>query len=180
MSVRLTTKSEQETIAFGALVGGYLARGDFVALIGELGTGKTSLVKGLARGLGVPEQTYVRSPTFTLVHTYRGRCPLFHIDCYRLKDPREIEDVDYRTIFYGAGVTVVEWAERILPYLPSSYLLITLYHLEETSREMCVTAVGSRSEAVVEQIAGAVRDELARSVHGPLFSTEVHRDHTDR
>lgn len=178
-AVRVTTKSEEETREVGVILGRELTVGDFIALVGELGTGKTCLVKGIAAGLGVAECSYVHSPTFTLLHMHRGRLPLFHLDCYRIEDPRETEDLGYRDIFYGGGVTVVEWAEKIRPYWPSEYLEIALYHREESIRDICVSAVGSRYRGIVEALGTSLeqrskwhngREEPCRSVDCPTTS----------
>lgn len=107
-----TTRSEAETANVGRKLAASLRAGDAVLLSGELGAGKTALVRGLAEGLGVaPDE--VSSPTFTLIQEYRGgRLPLFHVDLYRLDDPREIEDLGLDEIA-GDGVLAIEWAEKL-------------------------------------------------------------------
>jgi len=163
-TVWLTTNSEGETRELGMLLGRGLSQGDFIALVGELGTGKTCLVKGIAAGMGVAEGSYVHSPTFTLLHIHRGRLPLFHLDCYRIEDPREIEDLGYRDIFYGGGVTVVEWAEKIRPYWPPEYVEIAMYHRGEARRDICVSAAGDRYRAMVETLGARIEQRCGR--HG--------------
>ena len=107
-----TTQSERETAAVGRELAASLAAGSVVLLFGDLGAGKTAFVRGLAEGLGIPADA-VSSPTFTLVQEYRGgRLPLFHVDLYRLDDPREIEDLGLDDIA-SDGVTAIEWAEKL-------------------------------------------------------------------
>ncbi|MDQ7041731.1 MAG: tRNA (adenosine(37)-N6)-threonylcarbamoyltransferase complex ATPase subunit type 1 TsaE [Rhodothermus sp.] len=123
------TDSPEATLTLGRRLAKHLGPGDVVALYGDLGTGKTQLVKGIAAGLGIPE-TAVSSPTFTLVHEYRGgRLPLYHFDAYRLRTLEEFYDLGYEEYFYGDGVSVVEWADRIEPLLPPHTLRVRLEHL---------------------------------------------------
>ena len=107
-----STHSEADTAAVGRDLGSSLSAGDTVLLYGDLGAGKTAFVRGLAEGLGIdPDE--VSSPTFTLVQEYRGgRLPLFHVDLYRLDDPREIDDLGLEEIA-AAGVLAIEWAEKL-------------------------------------------------------------------
>src|SRR5438874_5824824 len=107
-----TTQTESETAAIGRALAASLAAGDVVLLYGDLGAGKTAFVRGLAEGLGVPPAE-VSSPTFTLVQEYRkGRVPLFHVDLYRLNDPRELDDLGLDEIAED-GVMAIEWAEKL-------------------------------------------------------------------
>jgi len=112
----IRTASPEETIRVGEKLGTLLHAGDVVCLNGDLGTGKTRLAQGVACGMGVEEP--VTSPTFTLINEYRGRLPLYHIDVYRLNDEQEMEDLGYEEYFYGDGVTLVEWADRVAGLLP--------------------------------------------------------------
>jgi len=108
----VTTRSEAETSALGRELAQTLSAGDVVLLFGDLGAGKTAFVKGLAEGLGVARDE-VSSPTFTLVQEYRGgRLTLFHVDLYRLNDPREIDDLGLDEIA-DDGVLAIEWAEKL-------------------------------------------------------------------
>ena len=114
---KLILKNEEETRAFGLELGASLRKGDIVALIGDLGTGKTALTKYIAEGLGIRET--VTSPTFTIVQEYRqGRLPLYHFDVYRIGDPEEMYELGYEEYFYGDGVCVIEWADLIEELLP--------------------------------------------------------------
>ena len=98
--------------------------GDFFALVGELGSGKTTLARGILEGLGVPEGG--RSPSFPIIMEYRGRFPVHHLDVYRLRRPEELEELGYEEIFYGPGVVIVEWADLIEAYLPAEHLRVEL------------------------------------------------------
>jgi len=142
--LNLSTGNEQETRDVGKILGRDLMPGDLLALTGDLGSGKTCLTQGIARGFHVPETENVRSPTFILLNIYRGRHPLFHMDLYRLQDPEELEDLGYREIFFGEGVTVIEWAERARDLLPGDRLHIHLSFLGENRRRMALEALGDR------------------------------------
>ena len=130
--------SAEETIAFGRQLAGTLRAGDVLALTGDLGAGKTCLVKGIAAGLGITQP--VTSPTFTLIHEYPGgRLPLAHIDLYRLETPAAALAIGIEDYLGGAGITVIEWAERIAELLPAQTKRIRLTALDETTRQIEVT-----------------------------------------
>lgn len=113
----ITLKNERETRQFGLDLGKSLAQGDVVALIGDLGTGKTALTKYIAQGLGIRE--LITSPTFTIVQEYySGRLPLYHFDVYRIGDPEEMFELGYEEYFYGKGVCIIEWANLVEELLP--------------------------------------------------------------
>ncbi|MDB4894642.1 MAG: putative ATPase or kinase [Firmicutes bacterium] len=119
-----TTHSPAETRRLGRWLGERLQAGDFVALVGDLGAGKTHLSGGILTGLGV-ERTG-GSPTFTLLWEYEGRLPVYHWDVYRLHSPDELDDLGYEEYFYGDGVNLVEWADRVAALWPEEYLRIDL------------------------------------------------------
>jgi tRNA threonylcarbamoyladenosine biosynthesis protein TsaE len=128
------TASESQTAAVGRDLAGTLRAGDVVLLYGDLGAGKTAFVKGLAEGLGVAREE-VSSPTFTLVQEYRGgRLTLYHVDLYRLDDPREIDDLGLDEIAAN-GVLAIEWAEKLDATLkPSRYVEVRIAHREDDAR----------------------------------------------
>lgn len=107
------TRGEAETLLLGEKLGKLLGAGDIVLLFGELGSGKTLLTRGIAKGLGLEPGEYVRSPSFTLVNEYRARLPIYHIDLYRMESFADIENLGLEEALFGAGVTVVEWAEKL-------------------------------------------------------------------
>jgi tRNA threonylcarbamoyladenosine biosynthesis protein TsaE len=113
----IESRSAEETHAVGVRLAECLGPGDVVALTGELGAGKTCFTQGLARGLGVTGR--VVSPTFVLVNEYRGRLPVHHVDAYRTESLTELLDLGLDELFSGDGVTVVEWADKLVPLLPA-------------------------------------------------------------
>ncbi len=124
MNNTVTTHSESGTAAVGRALAAALWAGDVLLLYGDLGAGKTAFVRGLAEGLGVAREE-VSSPTFTLVQEYRGgRLSLFHVDLYRLNDPREIDDLGLDEIA-DEGVLAIEWAEK-LPVAPSGSIAVRI------------------------------------------------------
>lgn len=135
------TSSPEETVELGRQIGKELKTGDVVALIGELGAGKTSFTQGIAEGLDVT--SYVKSPSFTIVNEYKGRLPVYHIDLYRLGNINEIHELGIEEYFYGDGVTIIEWAEKAYPLLPARYLLVKFFYTGENSRKIEVTFIGS-------------------------------------
>ncbi|MFH1624411.1 MAG: tRNA (adenosine(37)-N6)-threonylcarbamoyltransferase complex ATPase subunit type 1 TsaE [Pseudomonadota bacterium] len=143
----------QATLEFGELLGKYLTAGDCVALIGDLGTGKTQLAKGLARGLGVPGEYYITSPTYTIINEYPGRIPLYHFDLYRLGESSDLEDLGYEEYFDGRGVTVIEWAEKITHLLPENRMEIHLRRLKRDVRGLEVIGFGDHYEEILDEIA---------------------------
>lgn len=134
MSTVLRTKSVEETKEFGRWFGAWVEVGDVLALYGELGTGKTVLVKGLSETLGVKEN--VESPTFTIVGEYEGRIPLYHMDLFRMSSLEEILRIGYEEYVYGDGVCVIEWADKIQRLLPEKRLDIKLFHVAEDERKI--------------------------------------------
>ena len=114
------SKSVEDTLSFGEKLAKRFKKGDFVALIGDLGAGKTVLTKGIAKGLGVKDARYVNSPTFVIIKEYKGKLPLYHFDLYRLDHPGLLDAGNFDEYFYGDGVTVVEWADKIKGLLPKN------------------------------------------------------------
>ncbi len=123
-------KTEEDTRAFGLEIAEALEPGDIVALIGDLGTGKTALTKYIAEGLGVAEE--INSPTFTIVREYRsGRMPLYHFDVYRLGSAEELLDIGAEEMLEGDGVCVIEWADIVADALPDDAAAILLEYGEK-------------------------------------------------
>ena len=120
--------SPDETVALGRRLADVLQPGDVLALYGDLGAGKTHLVKGLCAGLGVPAAT-VSSPTFTLVNEYDGALPVYHFDAYRIERVEEFFELGYETYFFGDGVCLVEWPERVEALVPDHAIRLRLTHL---------------------------------------------------
>ncbi len=131
-----------------------LREGDFIALLGELGTGKTMFVKGLAEGLGIEGHLYVNSPSFVVMREYRGKKDLYHFDVFRLDLKSFCETLDYEKYFYGSGITVVEWADKIKDILPEDYLEIGIEFSDHTERKFTFRAVGARAKEILRGMKG--------------------------
>lgn len=145
-------KNVKETVAFGERLGRLISKGDIVALSGQLGSGKTTLMKGIAKGIGVKNARYVNSPSFVIVKEYKGKIPLYHFDVYRLDDPSGLETVGYKDFFYGEGATVIEWADKIRGFLPVEYLDIEMSVRSEHEREMKIDGRGERYRKLADRI----------------------------
>ena len=131
----LRTRTPAETQTIGEEIGKQLRQGDLVALIGDLGTGKTCLTQGIARGVGVyPNQT-VNSPSYTLINEYAGKIPIYHIDLYRLQNHDELLDLGLNEYMEGDGICIIEWAEK-LGSLKISHTKIQITWLSEMTREI--------------------------------------------
>ncbi|MFG6150400.1 tRNA (adenosine(37)-N6)-threonylcarbamoyltransferase complex ATPase subunit type 1 TsaE [Halobacillus sp. B23F22_1] len=142
------TYSEEDTKQFAEKLGELLQAGDVLTLEGDLGAGKTTFTKGLAKGLGVKRT--VNSPTFTMIKEYSGRIPFYHMDVYRLEDSDE--DLGFEEFFNGEGVTVVEWAQFIEDYLPEERLELTVEYVNETSRKISAAARSPHFEQVCKEM----------------------------
>ncbi len=123
-------QTRNETQAAGKRLGNLLQAGDVIALIGDLGTGKTTLTKGIAHGMGI--RGMVQSPTFTLVQEYRGNPPLFHCDPYRLEGAEDLVLLGFEEYFERGGVVIMEWADKVESLLPTDRLTLTLTFAEAT------------------------------------------------
>ena len=154
VTVRLVSRSARETFAMGERLGRRLRPGDVVALVGELGAGKTQLVRGACRGAGVPDAE-VASPSFAIVASYRGRMPVHHADLYRVADFDELYATGLADLVAGDGATLVEWADRVPGALPDERLEIRLAHdaRRPSVRRLEVRGVGERHAG----LAGALR-----------------------
>jgi tRNA threonylcarbamoyladenosine biosynthesis protein TsaE len=154
-TVELVSHSSLHTERLGERLGALARAGDVLALWGELGTGKTVLVRGLARGLGT--RGPVSSPTFVLVNEYDGAVPLYHIDFYRL-DPDQLANVGWEEYLDAGGVVAIEWPDRAGASLPGERLDVQLRHVADTKRAIRLEARGARAEAMLGAIAGAFGD----------------------
>lgn len=132
--------TEKDTRQLACSLGELAEAGVVVALLGDLGAGKTVFAKGLARGLGVKEHRYVCSPTFTLINEYEGRVPLYHVDLYRLKDPDELFALGIEEYLYGDGVCAVEWFDRFREDWPPHTLEVRIEFVEGGGRRLNVRA----------------------------------------
>lgn len=140
------TKSPEQTLALAERLGRLLQPGDVIALIGELGSGKTLFSQGLARGLQVPETYYITSPTFAIINEYPGRIPFYHLDLYRIGSAAEFSDLGIEELLYGQGTVAIEWAERLGENLPGERLEVHLSFNDETSRSLTFHAFGEEAK----------------------------------
>jgi tRNA threonylcarbamoyladenosine biosynthesis protein TsaE len=164
MSLQVVSQSCSDTQRLGEQLGFLLEAGDIVCLYGELGSGKTVLSKGIARGLGVGDEDRVRSPSFVLIQRYEGRVPVYHADLYRLDGPTDIADIGLRDFLAGDGVAVIEWADKLEASLPLERLDIVLVHQEEQTRLITVTPQGTRYLQRFEP-----RSDLLK-LHGDIYN----------
>ena len=123
-TIELQLKSSDQTMLLGEIIGKSLNPGSIIALLGDLGAGKTVIVKGIAKGLDIEEEP--NSPTFVIMNSYEGRLPLYHFDLYRLSDEDELLGIGYDEFFYGQGVCAVEWADRVKEIFPESTIRIEI------------------------------------------------------
>lgn len=129
MDFEITTTSPRETQKLASRLVPFLSAGDVISLTGDLGAGKTCFTQGLAKALDI--KGHITSPTFNLIKEYRGKLPLYHFDIFRLESIREMFELDYEDYFFGEGVTVIEWGDKVAPLLPQEYLEIEFRRLEK-------------------------------------------------
>ncbi len=162
-SVLLSSENPEYTFQFGKNLGMHLVPGDVVALVGELGAGKTTLTQGIVRGLGVGEEHYIGSPTFTLINEYTGRMPVYHLDFYRIETPQELVNLGLEEYLYGEGVAVIEWADKIKTLLPEEHMMITLQYVDSSVRTLEVVVNGKRYAELIETV---VREPITVKFQG--------------
>lgn len=151
------TKSEEETLALGIKIGKNIFHPSLIALIGELGSGKTTLTRGIARGMGI--RTRVKSPSFVIINEYPGVVPLYHFDLYRIDNPQELDLLGYQEYFYKKeGVVVVEWADKIPEFLPPYYLEIRLKIENLDQRKIELLAKGNEKyHKLIRRVQGEIK-----------------------
>ncbi len=149
------TSNPEQTQRLAEQLGRLLRPGDVVALVGDLGSGKTLFSQGLARGLQVPQTFYITSPTFAIINEYPGRIPFYHLDLYRLNATTEFSELGLEEILYGQGAVAIEWAERLGEYLPAERLEVHLKLEGETGRKLIFYACGPNSLTRLAALAAA-------------------------
>jgi len=164
LKVKFQTKSVSETSRIGKSIGSLLLPGDVVALVGELGTGKTQFIKGLAAGVGVGKPTYIASPSFTLINEYAGKVPFYHIDLFRLKSEKEAEELGLEEYFQRGGITAIEWADKIPSLLPQEIFWIHIRYTGRHTRSFEMIAKGERHEELLKKIPGVESGVISRIV----------------
>jgi tRNA threonylcarbamoyladenosine biosynthesis protein TsaE len=145
-SIQVELRQQGDTDKLGALLGQSAVPGDVICLDGDLGAGKTTLTQAIARGAGVPEDCYVTSPSFAILHEYQGRLPVYHMDFYRLNNDADVLDLGFDEYFYLAGLTVIEWAKRAETILPQERLSLELQLHDDMRRTATITATDAYAE----------------------------------
>ena len=152
--LELVSNSEAETETVGRAIGVASAAGDLIGLVGELGAGKTRLVKGIAVGLEVTASSEVKSPTFVIVREHAGRLRLFHVDAYRLSGPAELWSIGLEEMLGQAGLVVIEWAKRVADSLPDDRLTVELAITGPNNRRIRLGGGGPRANELLGRIRG--------------------------
>ena len=150
--IRFISKSPEETIKIAVQLSKYILPGSIICLSGDLGTGKTAFTQGLGKGLGITD--YITSPSYTIINEYyTASMPLYHFDVYRLESPDEIFELGCDEYFFGEGVTIIEWAEKIKEVLPKEKLWITIkYGKKPNERVISMNAYGNKNKAILKEI----------------------------
>jgi tRNA threonylcarbamoyladenosine biosynthesis protein TsaE len=156
VELTLLSKGPQQTIQYGRTFGSVLEAGSVIGLVGELGSGKTCFIKGLASQLaGVPADD-VTSPTFTFMQEYPGKIPLYHFDLYRIAGSADLYDLGFEECLYGTGVTVIEWADRAEGALPAACLIIRMEFVAKQERQLTFSAHGAKHAALLTKYKNAL------------------------
>ena len=143
------SQSEKQTRSWGKKLAQLLEGGEIIGLSGEVGSGKTCFARGVAEGLGVGSNAWIRSPTFTLINEYHGRLPVYHIDLYRVSGHDQQEDLDLREYLYSDGVCLVEWVEYLAENRAGEFLEIRFAHAGENRRKLTLAAHGERYQRIL-------------------------------
>ena len=151
-SPSLITHSAEETKQLGRKIGSLIDDPIVLALSGDLGSGKTVFVQGLARGLDVPSDYYITSPTFTLVNEYQGRLRLFHIDLYRLDHFGDLEDIGLYDTISDRAVVAIEWAEKLPENFTSNYLEVGFEIIDDDTRKINLIAYGHAATVLIKAL----------------------------
>ena len=150
--VTYDTASDQETIRLGDELGKALKEGDIIALMGELGSGKTWFTKGLALGLGVSQDVIITSPSFSFINEYEGRHTIFHMDVYRLENLSDFLSAGLDEYFYRDGVVIMEWADRWPEILPAWNLQVNFFILDDSSRRITLSGSHPRAKEILKNM----------------------------
>lgn len=141
----------EATEEFGKALGSFLDSGDIICLNGELGAGKTTLTKSIGLGLGVED--YITSPTFALINQYEGRLPVYHFDVYRLEEVEDTFDLGFDEYFYGKGVCIIEWAEKIDKVIPEDRIVLDIEKgIEEDERLISISGRGEKYDQIIREL----------------------------
>lgn len=149
--MEILLKGLEKTEEFGIRLGKLLNPGDIVCLNGDLGAGKTTLTKSIGLGLGVDD--YITSPTFALINEYEGRMPVYHFDVYRLENVEELYDLGFDEYFYGRGVSIIEWADKIEKLIPKERIVLDIKKgIDIDERRINITVYGNRYKDILKEL----------------------------
>lgn len=157
--LQISTGSPGETEQLGANIGSLLQPGSFLALRGTLGGGKTCLTRGVVASVAPQSVHMVASPTYAIMNCYPGSTPVYHFDFYRLTGDDDIAELGFEELFFGDGVCVVEWSERLVELLPADVLTLLFEYAGEDKRLITITSSGQKSNNVLEQLAEKLRQQ---------------------
>ena len=149
---QITTRTADETRRLGETIGEWIDHPLVIGLSGDLGSGKTAFVQGLAEGLEVPGHYYITSPTFTLINEYPGRFPLYHIDLYRLDGISDLEDIGLGELLYDQAVIAIEWAEKMSDDLPAEHLTLSFEIGDDDCRRIRLNAYGHTAVNLIKTL----------------------------
>jgi len=150
MNLTIITKSPEETKNLGKEISKIIKPGDLLAFYGELGAGKTCFIQGISLGLEVKD--YVTSPSFTIINEYQGKIPIYHFDLFRFDNAEEILELGYEEYFYGEGLIVIEWAEKIERFLPKEHLKIDIKFKDCYERTISFISQGDRFDKFLKEL----------------------------
>ncbi len=146
------TVSDRETIKLGQKLGAVLNEGDVIALVGELGSGKTWFAKGIAIGLGISPGTVITSPSFSLLNEYEGRCTFFHMDAYRLESLSDFISAGLDEYFFQDGVVAMEWADRWPEILPDWRVKVEFAIVDDHLRKITLSGYHARAVEILNDV----------------------------
>ena len=149
---QITTRTPDKTQKLGKTIGKWIEQPMVIGLTGDLGSGKTAFVQGLAEGLEVPAQYYITSPTFTLINEYPGRFPLFHIDLYRLDGKSDLEEIGLDELLYDQAILAIEWVEKVSDSLPTEHLTISFEIADDDCRRISLNAYGHNAVNLIKAL----------------------------
>ena len=158
--IQMTSHSVTETQTLGNTIGAAIQQPIIIALCGDLGSGKTAFVQGLAKGLDVSENRYITSPTFTLINEYPGRHPLFHVDLYRIEHLVELEDVGLDEVLRAEAVIAIEWAEKLTKDTLLDHLQLQFGIVSENTRRIDIFAYGHPAGNLLKALKLKLQDIL--------------------
>lgn len=158
--ILIRSHSPEETLSLGQAIGEILVGGLVIGLCGPLGAGKTQLVKGIALGNAIADVRQVTSPTFTLLQEYAGQLTLFHLDAYRLPNPRALSALGFDELIRPDSVVIVEWADKALNVLPSERIMIQISASAENERDFAFSPAGEPGERVVGKLQTLLKSRM--------------------